>query len=101
MKFFIFLMLSSACYAHSEDIFPNQSAILSRINYSNNLENDLRKTYKKVSVSLYGEELEHILILSPFCSSIKNYSLTGARATGIYSATCRWYNEQQVLKIPR
>lgn len=99
MKYIIIiLVLTSVCYAHNEDIFPDQAAIVKRVEYSNNLEINLKKSFRQASVSLFGLELEHILILSPFCSAIKNYLLTDARQIGIMSATCRWYNGQFRLR---
>jgi len=102
MKYITLIMiLSSVALAHSEDLYPDQTAIIKRMDYADNLEKNLKQLYKQASVSLFGEELEHILILSPFCAKIKNYSLTGARQLGIISATCRWFDGQQMIKIPR
>jgi hypothetical protein len=98
---FLIILLSSIAFAHTEDIYPDQYAIIKRMNYAEGLEKDLHKSYKQVSVSLFGLELEHILILSPFCSSIQNYLLTGAHQLGILSATCRWYDGQKHLKVPK
>lgn len=102
MRYFaILLALSSVAYANTEDIFPDQSAIIKRLEYSTNVEMDLKRFYKQTNVSLFGMELEHILILSPHCQSIKNYLLTDARKLGILSATCRWYDGQVRLRIPK
>ena len=97
----LFLLLNSIAYAHTEDLYPDRNAILTRMNYADTLETKLKHDYRQASVSLYGQELEHILILSPYCSSIKNYLLTGARKIGIVSATCRWFAGQYRLRIPK
>ena len=94
-------MLCSVAYAHTEDLYPDQVAIIKRMSYADSLGNTLNYSFKQASVSLFGLELEHILIISPFCSAIKNYLLTGAYQLGIFSARCRWYDREYMLKIPR
>ena len=100
-RIILIVALSSIAYAHTEDLYPDQVAIIKRMEYADNLEKSLKQLYKQANVSLFGQELEHIQILSPHCAKIKNYSLTGAYQLGILSARCRWYDGQQQLKIPR
>lgn len=93
----LIIALSAVAYAREE---PSQAVIIERTEYTDNLDKHLKQIYKQASVSLFGDELEHILILSPYCAKIKNYPLTGATRVGIMSATCRWFDGQIILKIP-
>jgi len=97
----VIAVLSSVAYAHTEDIFPDYSAIIKRMEYAERLEQNLKSNYKQVTVSLFGLELEHILILSPHCQLIKNNILTDAYQLGILSATCRWYDAQSRVRISK
>lgn len=100
MKYLFLIIASSAlAYAHGEDLFPNKGAIIKRMEYANCLEKNLNQ-FGRAAVSLFGVELEHILILSPSCSEFKNYSLTDAHKLGIVSARCRWFDGEQAIKIP-
>lgn len=82
-------------YAHTEDLYPNYPAILKREAYITELEKRLKNNFNShFSLSLFGVEMEHILIVSPSCVSLKNYLLTQVRRIGIMSCTCRWHDDQ-------
>jgi hypothetical protein len=87
---FLLLLFSSTAIAHNEDLFPDQQAIIRRMDYADSLEYKLYPY--QVSISLFGIEQEHLLIISPDCASIKDTHITGAKKAGIMSITCKWVN---------
>ena len=94
----LIVTMSGVVSAHEESSFDD---LVKRMDYADTLDKRLKTLYGHASISLFGDELEHILILSPHCARInKNYSLTGACRVGIITATCRWFDGQIILKIP-
>jgi hypothetical protein len=94
------LLLALLCSGHAPDLFPNNEDINTRQNYADNLEDTLVEQYKShFSVSLYGNEMEHILIVSSACPKLKNYILTDALKIGFISAVCRWWGQKIPIKV--
>jgi hypothetical protein len=81
-------------------LYFNEKIILLRQEYASNLEKELHNNYhQKYSTSLYGNELEHILIISKKCNEIKNYTLIRAKEIGIVSCKCQWLDNRVFLKV--
>lgn len=104
----IILLLPAIALSHSHYDYIETDAdeklffeVIKREEYVAKLEKTLKDlTQSHVSISLYGEELEHLLILSPSCIKIKDYQLNNALSIGINSATCKWYSRRRfILKI--
>lgn len=92
----VFIIVPSVVFAHrhfdyDDEDFANE--VIVRESYISNLEIELKQlTNKHISISLYGEELEHILIVSPACSQIAKHHILGAHQVGVLSIKCRWFN---------
>jgi len=98
---FLLLLFPVVSFANeTADIFPDRAAILTRQIYANELETQLKTQYKHhYSVSLFGMELEHLLIVSPNCESIEKIDLTSAAKTGIMSARCVWWGKTTLMRV--
>lgn len=82
------------------DIFPDQSAIIKHEEYAQTLQRTLTQTYhSRFEASLYGQELEHIIIWSSMCRGLKEYQLVGAREVGIMSCVCKDLGHNYWLKL--
>ena len=94
------LLPSLSLASRLDDLYIGQEAIIRRGAYADNLQQRMRKTYNAhFSMSLFGDRLEHIKIISPACRLIKDYKLINAKEIGITSCTCNWFDVRYMLSV--